>query len=60
MHLCSSNQILTQQTESHPRSQPPDTYSAFSSIPYVQGVSEAFKGVLVQVGIGMALKPLYS
>ena len=33
MHLCSSNQFLAQQTESRPRSQPPDTYSAFISIP---------------------------
>ena len=38
--MCSSDQFLAQQTESHPRSQTPDTYSAFISIPYVQGVSE--------------------
>ena len=34
-HMCSSGQFLAQQTESHPRSQPPDTYSAFISIQYV-------------------------
>ena len=56
-HMCSSDQFLAQQTESHPRSQPPDSYSAFISIPYVQGVSEPIKRVLAQVGIGVALKP---
>ena len=33
------------------------TYSAFISIPYVQGVSDAIKRVLSQVGIGVSLKP---
>ena len=55
--MCSSDQFLAQQTESHPRSQPPDSYSAFISIPYVQGVSEPIKRVLAQVGIRVALKP---
>ena len=56
-HMCSSDQFLAQQTESYPRSQPSDTYSAFISIPYVQGISEPIKRVLAQVGIGVALKP---
>ena len=55
--MCCSDQVLAQQTESHPRSQPPDTYSAFISIPYVQGISEPIKRGLAQVGIGVALKP---
>ena len=55
--MCSSDQFLAQQTESHPRFQPPDSYSAVISIPYVQGVSEPIKRVLAQVGIGVALKP---
>ena len=29
VHMCSSDQFLAQQTKSHPRSQPPGTYSAF-------------------------------
>ena len=56
-HMCSSDQFLAQKTESHPRSQPPDIYSAFISIPYVQIVSEPIKRVLAQVGNGVALKP---
>ena len=56
-HMSSSDQFLAQQTESHPRSQPPDTYSAFISIPYVLGVSEPIKRVLAQVVVGVALKP---
>ena len=55
--MCSNNQFLAQQTESHPRSQLPDTYSAFFSIRYVQRVFEAKKRVLAQVGIGVAWKP---
>ena len=55
--VCPSDQFFAQQTKSHPRSQPPDTYSAFTSIPYVQGVLELIKRVLAQVGIGVALKP---
>ena len=46
MHMCSSDQFLAQQTESHPRSQPPDTYSAFIYIKYAQKVSETIKSVL--------------
>ena len=56
-HMWSSDQFLAQQTESHHGSQPPDPYSAFISIPYVQGVSEPIKKVLAQVDIGVALKP---
>ena len=58
MHMCFSNQFLDRQTESPPRSQPPDTYSAFISIPYKQKISEVIKKVLTQVNIGVALKPL--
>ena len=57
--MCSSDQFLAQQTKSPPRPQPPDTYSAFISILYVEGVSEPIKRVLAQVGIGLALKPHY-
>ena len=57
MHMCSSDQFLAEQTESHPRSQLPDTYFAFISILYVQVVFEAIKMVWAQVGIGVALKP---
>ena len=42
MQMCSSDQFLAQPTESHPRSQPPDTF-VFISVPYVQGFSEAIK-----------------
>ena len=45
-HKCSSDQFLAQQTKSHPRSQPSDTYFALISIPYVQVVSEPIKKVL--------------
>ena len=55
--VCPGDQFLAQQTKSHPRSQPPDTYSAFISIPYVQEVLKLIKRVLAQVGIGVALKP---
>ena len=54
--MCSSDQFFAQQTKSHPRTQRHDSYSAFISIPYVQGVSEPIERVLVQVGIGVALK----
>ena len=57
MHICSSNQFLAQQTESHPRPQPPDTYSTFISILYMLGVSEPIKRVMARVRIEMTLKP---
>ena len=42
---------LAQQTKSHPRSPTPDTYSAFISIPNVQGVSEVIKKILAQISM---------
>ena len=58
MHMSSSDQFLAQQTEFHPRSQPPNSYSAFISIPYVHRVCEGIKRVFARVGVGVALKPL--
>ena len=49
MHMCSSDQFLAQQTEFHPRSEPPDTYFAFISIPCVQGVSKAINPFVPKV-----------